>query len=241
MDETWIDRQEAEAKERERTHPFHNMCFPKRFWDDNKTSRYKVYRSPQDYEVVEALTAAKAVEESGVEHPLKVERFIYEYELEVDDEKLTDAVDVYERPVLDVITEDNPVISNEMLTGLIDASEELDANELPKVPDEAKSDVATDIPTADGEEETDLDALTDNGNGEPMESHPVEREEDAAMGVTEDPPSSDAVEVADDQDVKETAETEAGQEAEADTAGQADSVGQADELAPPSLKDIISG
>lgn len=143
MVETWIDRQEAEeaAKFRE---PFDAVKFPKRFWEDNSVIRYKVYSDAENFVIVTAQTAAKALDDSGIEKAHKIERYILEYELEVDDVQLTEEIHMYERPILDTITENNPVVSSKILNGVMQAADALLA-------DNKQRDLQKQVESASGE------------------------------------------------------------------------------------------
>lgn len=56
------------------TEIFEPLKVVKRQLQDVNQSRYRVYKSAEEYVTVEAATALEAIQESGVQEPLKVER-----------------------------------------------------------------------------------------------------------------------------------------------------------------------
>lgn len=124
MDETWIDRQEAEEKA-QYTKPFDPVTFPRRHWVDNQTVRYKVYSSEKEFAIVEAETASHAILKSKIARPHKVERYMQSYELGVENEQLKSDIDTYIRPILDTLSEGSGMISSKLLNSLNEAAEEL--------------------------------------------------------------------------------------------------------------------
>lgn len=123
MNSNWMDLPDFSDKEEQK--PFDTIPFAKRSWIDNKTVRYRVYSTPTEFVEVEAQNASIAINASGIEQPHKVERVIKDNMPILGSSELTDVEHSYTRPVLEMLTEESPVLSNQVITGLIEASKEI--------------------------------------------------------------------------------------------------------------------
>lgn len=127
MNASWVDLPDFDDGSA-KNNPFHALSYAKRGWSDNTAIRYRIYTAPTEFVVVEAPTASIALHLSNIPTPHKIERFIQEYQLIVDDNQLTDAVDVYVRPILDSLTDESPILSSQILNGLEEAHNELSSS-----------------------------------------------------------------------------------------------------------------
>jgi hypothetical protein len=226
MDETWIDRQEAEEKAKYKK-PFDPVSFPHRHWVDNETIRYKVYSSDGEATIVEAPTAAVAAMKSGVEKPSKIERYIQDYNLEVEDEQLNEDIDTYIRPVLDALTEGSGVVGNKLLNSLNEAAHELrEEQEQGETPAEPRSQYEL--------HQGDEDAMPEVHSADPQQSE----QNTTAPGAAEE--SDDAS----DEDAPESAKGPSnslgiGGEEKSEDSVSADSDDD-NPVTPPSLKDLMA-
>jgi hypothetical protein len=119
MPDQWFERLN-EPSESERL--FEPLPLPRRTWVNRDTVRYLVYRAQDDAVMVSANTALEAIRQSGVESPIRVERYIIDRLLEVKEEELSELVEVYVRPVLDRILHESPVVGPKLMGGLLEAS-----------------------------------------------------------------------------------------------------------------------
>ncbi len=126
LSHTWIDQQEEEelAKHRRALNP---LPLPKRQWVNKQLIRYKVYASETEWSIVEANSATRAIVASGYSNPYKVERYMPEFDLQLHEEETTLPDLHVDMELLDSLTLQTPVLSHQIVKGLEEAGEELEA------------------------------------------------------------------------------------------------------------------
>lgn len=88
---------------------------------------YRIYRAADDFVVIEAERASRAVELSGIEKPYRVERIITQYENMVVEEDMTEILDKEEPSELDALVRKNPVLTTRAVEDLLRKEEEAKA------------------------------------------------------------------------------------------------------------------
>jgi hypothetical protein len=136
---TWIDQQD-EAFEKLHMKRIDPLPVPKRQWLHKQVIRYRVYSSAAESVVVEANSASRAIAASGIADPFKVERYQPEYDLRLHEEEATPADLHVDREVLDMLTDETPVLSHQIMRGLEEAGEELEEAEVQAAETAAEND-----------------------------------------------------------------------------------------------------
>ena len=97
---------------------FAPLTMPQRNWADGDPTRYRIYKTPEDFDLIEAETASQAIGLSGTEQPFKVQRFIQGHQLMVKEDTMSDVQGYIPLATLDQLTKDNPLIDNPTLEDL---------------------------------------------------------------------------------------------------------------------------
>lgn len=101
---------------------FESIILPKRGWVDNITTRYRIYTNRECTEsvVIEAETASRALKLAAVKRCYRIERFIIEYSLSVNDDDMTEATDLIAISAIEDRRRHDPLVENETLQELTD-------------------------------------------------------------------------------------------------------------------------
>jgi hypothetical protein len=118
----WFENEEYDKPSSASHDPFGPLPLAYRRWLDRNVIRYKVYSEPGKYTMVLATTAAQAIRDSGIEKPLKVERYLIDNQVEAPEDAMTDTEGVYVRPLLEKLADESPVVEHATMQALIDES-----------------------------------------------------------------------------------------------------------------------
>lgn len=106
------------------THEFVPLPLATRGWAKAGIMQYRIYRAADDFVVIEAERASRAVELSGIEKPYRVERIITQYEDMVVEEDMTEILDKEDASELDILVRKNPVLTTRAVEDLLRKEEE---------------------------------------------------------------------------------------------------------------------
>lgn len=131
MSERWFEEEEYNRSHSDASDGFSALPIPYRRWVDKESIRYRVYDEPEHYVEVIAATAAQALKESGIFHPIKVERFVMDRMVEAPEEAMTNPEGLYVRPLLERLTEHSAVVEYQVIQELVEAEAEAKTNAQP--------------------------------------------------------------------------------------------------------------
>lgn len=126
----WFENEEYDKPTGQVHDPFGPLPLAYRRWLDKDAIRYKVYSEVGKYTMVLATTAAQAIRLSGIEKPLKVERYLIDNQVEAPEEAMTETEGVYVRPILEKLADESPVVDYGTMQALIEKDEQ--AEPVPK-------------------------------------------------------------------------------------------------------------
>ncbi|MBI1276184.1 hypothetical protein GC177_09475 [bacterium] len=120
----WFENEEYDKPAGQINDPFGPLPLAYRRWLDKDAIRYKVYSETGKYTMVLATTAAQAIRLSGIEKPLKVERYLIDNQVEAPEEAMTETEGVYVRPILEKLADESPVVDYGTMQALIEKDEQ---------------------------------------------------------------------------------------------------------------------
>lgn len=83
------------------TKEFEPLKLPKRGWAGEVTdvNKYRVYKSPEEFDVVEASSAAEAAAKADIENPFRIVRGAYDFTTIIEGKYLIQNEESYEIPI----------------------------------------------------------------------------------------------------------------------------------------------
>jgi len=106
------------------TYEFLPLSLATRSWAKAGIMQYRIYKNADEFVVIEAERASRAVELSGIEKPFRVERINTQYENMVVEEDMTEILDKEEVSALDILVRKNPVLTMRSVEDLLRKEEE---------------------------------------------------------------------------------------------------------------------
>ncbi|MCC7260610.1 MAG: hypothetical protein IT567_06220 [Alphaproteobacteria bacterium] len=114
------------------TYEFVPLPLATRGWAKAGIMQYRIYKNADEFIVIEAERASRAVELSGVEKPWRVERIITQYEDMVAEEDMTEVLDKEDASELDILVRKNPVLTTRAVEDLLRKEEEAKSQQAEK-------------------------------------------------------------------------------------------------------------